>query len=102
MDSVSLGAVLMDFDGKMFESIGYHMLNLVSIFKFTDKYNIICSGIFIRHSQSLEHYYLIEKMLKGGMATNGIVLYGSDSSDILIPIPHYQQCIKMYDENGQY
>ena len=102
METVSLRVVLMDFNGKMFESIGYHMLNVVSVFKFTSKYNIIRSGISIRHRQSFEHYHLIEKMLKGGMATNGIVLYGSDSSDFPIPIPHYQQCIKMYDENGQY
>ena len=102
MDTVSLGAALMDFDGKMFESIGYHMLNVASIFKFTSKYNIIRSGISICQPQSLEHYHLIEKMLTDGMATNEIVLYGSDSSDFSIPIPHYQQCIKMYDENGQY
>ena len=33
---------------------------------------------------------------------SGIVLYGSDDSDFPIPILHYEQCIKLYDENGQY
>ena len=41
-------------------------------------------------------------MLKGGMATNGIELYGSDSRVFPILVPLYQQCIKMYDANGQY
>ena len=70
METVNLGAVLMDFDSKMFESIVCYMLNVVSIFKFTSKCSIIRSGISNCHPQSLEHYYLIEKPLKGGIFTN--------------------------------
>ena len=64
MDTVSLGAVMMDFDYKIFESTRYHKLNVVFIFKFTSKYNTIPCGVSTRYAQSYEHYDLIEKNAK--------------------------------------
>ena len=108
IDSLSLGAALMDFDEKTFKQTGFHILSSVSIFSFASHFNNWLSGVNIQHPPSSEHHKLFEKAVRGGMSTSGSFRFGIDTDyykDVLENNEIQQQfdCFILFcDENSQY
>nr|XP_047137795.1 uncharacterized protein LOC124814302 [Hydra vulgaris] len=108
LDTVVLGAVMLDFDERTYQSTKFHILSHISIFGYASKFNSTLSLIQIQYPPTQEHHDMIEDCLRGGMSTNGTQRYAIDTDyfekkmNELNINSELDGCVYFFDENGQY